>query len=182
MANEEKYRVETPEEEEKPEEKKGLLKPLPTREEPQYIDKDGRPQPIVKVLGVSMPEKRKDLLMMTLIPALVGLIDTTIYSFIITGTFESSATYLFFVPIIVAIPIGLTAAEAGRALVSSLFGAIFFMIFFIIFLASPGLYVPELGIGSFLLSALTLSIAYFILIIVSTFLGTVFGVIIREFF
>ncbi|MHA3962197.1 MAG: hypothetical protein AM325_001550 [Candidatus Thorarchaeota archaeon SMTZ1-45] len=182
MANEEKYRVEAPEKEEEPEEKKGFLRPLPTREEPEYIEKDGRPQPIVKVLGVSMTERRKDLLIMLLVPALVGLIDTTIYSFIITARFESSATYLFFIPIIVAIPIGLTSAEAGKALISSVIGAFFFMIFFIIFLASPGLYVPELGIDAFILSALALSMVYFIMMVVATFLGTVVGVILREFF
>ena len=70
MANEEKYRVETPEEDEEPEEKKGFLRPLPTREEPRYIKKEGRPEPIIKLLGVSMREKRKDLLLLFLIPAL----------------------------------------------------------------------------------------------------------------
>ncbi len=37
MANEEKVRTETPEKEEVPEEKKGLLRPLPSVEKPRYI-------------------------------------------------------------------------------------------------------------------------------------------------
>ena len=181
MANEEKYRIETPEEEEESEQKKGLLRPLPTREKPQYVDKDGRPQPIVKLLGVPMREKRKDLLIMVLIPALVGLIDTMIYSFIITVRIESSATTLFFIPIFVAIPIGLTASEAGSALVGGVLSAVFFLIFLITFLVSPGL-LPEFNIGDFFPSAISLSIVYFILMTTATLLGTIIGTIMREFF
>ncbi|MFW9835836.1 MAG: hypothetical protein ACFFEK_17670 [Candidatus Thorarchaeota archaeon] len=182
MVDEEKYRVETPEEEEETEEKTGLFRPLPTREEPRFVDKDGRPQPIVKVLGVSMREKRKDLLMLFLIPALVGLIDTTIYSYVITATVESSSTYLFFIPVIVAIPIGLTSSEAGNALIGGFLGALFFLIFLITFLSSPAILVPELGIGNFILSGFAISIAYFILMTLATLLGSVIGTIVREFF
>ncbi|MFW9806199.1 MAG: hypothetical protein ACFFFK_05670 [Candidatus Thorarchaeota archaeon] len=182
MANEEKYRVESPEEEEDHEEKKGLFRPLPTREEPKYTDEDGRPQPIVKVLGVSMREKRKDLLMLFLIPALVGLIDTTLYSYVITATLDESAIFLFFIPVIVAIPIGLTSSEAGHSLIGGFLGAVFFLIFIITFLASPALLVPELGIGNFIVSGFAISIAYFILMTLATLLGSVIGTIIREFF
>ncbi|MBY8996341.1 MAG: hypothetical protein KGD60_01325 [Candidatus Thorarchaeota archaeon] len=182
MANEEKYRTETPEEDEEPEEKKGLRRPLPTREEPKYIDKDGRPQPIVKLLGVRMREKRKDLLMLLLIPAFVGIIDTMIYSFVVTATWENSSTFLFFIPVIVAIPIGLTSADVGRALIGGFLGAMFFVIFFITFLSTPGILVPELGIGNFIISAIALSLAYFILMTTATLLGAVIGAIMREFF
>jgi hypothetical protein len=182
MANEEKYRIEAPEEEEEHEEKTGLMRPLPTVEQPMYIGKDGRPQPIVKVLGVSMPEKRKDNLMMLLIPALIGLIDATVCSFVVTARFENSATFLFFIPIIIAVPIGLTASEAGNALISGLLGAVFFLVFFIVFLSSPGIILPELGVGNFLVSAFAFSIAFFILMVLATLLGSVIGIIIREFF
>jgi hypothetical protein len=181
MANEEKYRVESPEEEE-PEEKKGLLKPLPERKEPRHRDKDGRPQPIVKVLGFSMPERRRDLLMLLLIPALVGLIDTAIYSYVITAELPSSAIFLFFIPAIIAVPIGLTASEAGNALIGGFLGALFFLIFLITFLTSPALLVPQLGVGTFLISAFAVSIAYFILMTLATLLGSVIGIILREFF
>lgn len=181
MADEKKIRVETPEEDEDIEEKKGLLRPLPKEEKPQYIDKDGRPQPIVKLLGFSMREKRRDLLMLLMIPALVGLIDTMIYSYIITYNLPNNATYLFFIPAIVAIPIGLTSSEAGSALVGGFFGALFFLVFLVTFLSSPGLLVPELGIGNFLAAAFALSIAYFILVTVATFLGTIIGTVLREF-
>lgn len=179
MTEEEKYRIETPEEDET--EKKGFFRPLPEREKPKYIEKDGRPQPIVQLLGVSMREKTRDNVIIVLIPMLVALINTTIYSLVITNVLENSATFLFFIPIIVSIPIGLTAAEAGQALIGGFLGAIFFLIFFVIFLSSPGIVVPELGIDQFIFSAITISIIYFILVIVSTLLGSVIGTIIREF-
>ena len=181
MANEEKYRVETPEEEEEVEEKKGLFKPLPTKEEPQYFDKAGRPQPIVRVLGFPMREKRKDLLLLFLIPALVGLIDTMIYSGIIINKLPDDATYLFFIPIFVAIPIGLTASEAGRSLVGGFLGALFFLLFLIIFLSSPGLIMPDLGLANFIFTALAFSIVFFIIVTLATFLGAAIGTILREF-
>jgi len=182
MADEEKIRVDTSEEDDKPEEKKGFLRPLPTREEPQYRKVAGRPQPIVKLLGVSMVEKRRDLLLLIMIPAFVGLIDTAIYSYVFTHGLPADTTYLFFVPIIIAIPIGLTASQAGNALVGGFLGAIFFLIFYITFLSSPGLIVPELGLATFVLNAIALSIVYFILVTVASLLGAVIGIILREFF
>ncbi len=181
MTNEEKYRVEAPEEDQEPEEKKGLLKPLPKREQILRLDKDGRPQPVVKLLGVSMFEKRKDKLIMILIPALVGLIDTSLFSYIFTAQIESTALTVFLIPMIIAIPIGLTASEAGTALLSGLFGGFFFLLFHIIFLISPGFALPELGIGNFLITALGITTAYFILVIVATILGSIIGIIMREF-
>ena len=181
MADEEKIRVETPEDDEKPEEKKGFLRPLPTREEPQYTDKDGRPQPIVKLFGISMPEKRRDLLMLLMIPAFVGLIDATLYSHIFTHHLPANATYVFFIPVIIAIPIGLTAPDAGRALVGGFFGALFYLLIYIIFLSSPALFVPELGIANLVINAIALSIVYFLLMTLATILGAVIGTILREF-
>lgn len=182
MANEEKVRTETPEKEEVPEEKKGLLRPLPSVEKPRYIEKDGRPQPIVKLLGVSMREKRRDLLMLLLIPALVGVIDTMIYSNVVTNIWENSSTLLFFVPIIVAIPIGLTSSNVGSALIGAFFSVILFLIFFITFLAVPGLLAPEIGIGNFIISAIAVSLGYFILMVTATIIGAVIGAIMREFY
>jgi len=180
MTDEEKVRTEAPEEE--PEEKKGFFRPLPEREEKKRVGKDGRLQPIVKLLGISMTEKNRDRLMLLLIPAFVAFINTTIYSMIITNQVPSEATYLFFIPIIVAIPIGLTAADAGRALTGGFFAAMFFLVFFIFFLVSPGIFIPELGIDQFIFSAFMITVGYFILIIVANLLGSVIGIILREFF
>ena len=183
MANEEKYRIETPEEEEEPEEKKGLLRPLPTEEEkPRYVDKDGRPQPIVRLLGVSMPEKRRDLLMLLLIPLMVGIIDTMIYSNVVISNWPNSSTLIFFVPIIVSIPIGLTAADVGKALIGGFLGTVFFLILFITFLTTPAILAAELGFGTFIISGIMLSLGYFILMTTATLLGAVIGAIVRELF
>ncbi len=183
LANEEKYRIETPEEEEEEvEEKKGLFRPLPVKEEPKFFDKDGRPQPVVRVFGIPMREKRKDLLMLILIPALVAIIDTMIYSYVVTVTLPNNATYLFMIPVILAIPIGLTSSEAGQALIGGFLGAVFFLIFFIAFLAMPGIIVPALGLSSFLISGIALAAVYFILMMMATLVGSVIGLLLREFF
>jgi hypothetical protein len=179
MSDEEKVRTEVPEEE--VEEKKGFFRPLPEVDEKKQVGKDGRPQPIVKLLGISMREKTRDRLMLILIPALVAYINTTIYSMIITNQVISDATYLFFIPIIVGIPIGLTAADAGKALTGGFFASIFFLFFFIFFLVSPGIFIPELGIDQFIFSAFMITVGYFILIVVANLLGAVVGILLREF-
>lgn len=182
MADEEKFRLETPDEEVKEEqERKGFLRPLPQSETPRYVDESGRPQPIVRVLGISMREKRKDLLMLLFVPAMVGIIDTMIYSHIIIGNLPNVALYMFFIPIIIAIPIGLTASQAGNALVGAFFGAIYFVVFFIIFLSMPGIVVPELGVSNFLFSAIALSVIYFILMTLATLIGATIGIVAQEF-
>ena len=181
MADEEKIRVETIEDEEDTEHKKGLFRPLPTREEQKYVTVGDRPQPIVRVLGVSMREKRKDLLMLILIPALVALIDTTIYSFVITVQVQNSATFLFLLPAIAAIPIGLTSSEASNALVGAFIADLFFLLFLVSFLAIPGLFIPTIGIGGIIVSSIAISIGYFILVILATFLGSIIGIIMHEF-
>lgn len=180
MTDEEKYRIETPEEEEK-EEKKGFFRPLPEKEKQMYTEKDGRPQPIVQLLGISMREKTRDNVIIILIPLMAAIINTTVYSLVITNILDNTATFLFFLPIIIAIPIGLTTAEAGQALIGGFLGAIFFLIFFVLFLSSPGIVVPALGIEQFIFNAITISIVYFILMMVGTLLGAVIGTILREF-
>lgn len=180
MVDEAKYRTDAPDEEEQ-EEKKGFFRPLPERKKTQIRGKDGRPQPIVKLLGLSMREKSRDKLLLILIPALIALINTTIISLVVTNTLEASAMYVFFIPILTAIPIGLTTSGAGQALIGGFIGSIFFFLFFVIFLISPGIAAPELGIGQFILNAISISIVYFILILVATLLGSVIGAILREF-
>ena len=120
--------------------------------------------------------------MLILIPALVGLIDTMIYSFVVTVTLPNNATYLFMIPIILAIPIGLTSSEAGQALIGAFLGAVFFLIFFVLFLAMPGIIVPALGLSSFLISGIALAAVYFILMMMATLVGSVIGLLLREFF
>lgn len=180
MADEEKYRVEPQDVEEK-EEKKGLFRPLPQPEQ-EFRKTDGkRPQPVVRLLGIPMYEKHRDILLILLMPMLTGLIDTAIYSFVIVSAVETSATYMFFLPALAAIPIGLAVSETGPALVSAFLSAIFFIVFYVIFLASPGILLPELGITDFIISGIAFAVGAFILVVVASILGVVIGVIVREF-
>lgn len=182
MANEDKIRTEAPEEQAEPE-KKGLFRPLPEAEtvKKKKHEKFERPQPVVKLLGFEMYEKNRDLLLLLLMPFLAAVINTTIYSSVTVRFLEDSSTYLFFIPVITAIPIGLTAADTGKALIGGFLASIFFMILYILFLSSPALVTPELGLEAFLLSAVALSVVYFIMMILATLLGAVTGTILREF-
>ena len=179
MADEEKFRLEEPEEDTS-EEKKGFFRPLPKSEQETKV-KDGRPQPIVKFLGISMYEKNRDRLVLILMPVLTAIINVTIYSYVTLSIWENNATFLFFIPVLAAIPIGLVISETGPALIGGFLSSLFFFIFFILFLTSPALMIPELGFANFLISGIALSVAYFIMIIVAGLLGSVIGTIIREF-
>jgi len=181
MTDEEKYRLEEPEKDGAvEEEKKGLFRPLPKSEVKTQV-KDGKPQPVVKFLGISMYEKNRDILVILLMPMLTGLINSSIYSFVTLSLIPSSAEYLFYLPVLAAIPIGLVVAETGPALVSGFLSALFFFVFFILFLTTPALISPELGVANFLVSGIALSVGYFLFVVVAGLLGSVIGTIIREF-
>ncbi|MFW9959858.1 MAG: hypothetical protein ACFFDV_02510 [Candidatus Thorarchaeota archaeon] len=179
MADEEKYRVESPEEEET--EKKGFFRPLPEKEQQFKIVAGERPQPIVKLIGISMREKKRDLLLLLLMPFLTALIDVAIFSFVSVNIWEGSATYLFYIPTLAAIPIGLVVSETGPALVGGFLSAAFFMVIFVIFLMSPVIMVPTLGAGEFFISGIALAIGYIIFVVVASLLGSIIGTIMREF-
>lgn len=180
MADEEKFRIEEPEERQPETEKKGLYRPLPTTDKKSMM-KEGRPQPIVKFLGITMYENQREFVVLLLMPFLAALINVSIYSFVTVNLWESSSTFLFFIPILVALPIGLVISETGKALIGGFLCSLFFIIIFIIFLTTPAILSPELGIGNFIATGITLSFGYFILIVVASLLGSVIGSIIREF-
>ena len=180
MTDEEKFRLQDPEEELTDDEKKGFFRPLPKTEKEVRV-KDGKAQPITRFLGISMYEKNRDILLLILMPFLTAVINTTIYTFVTLHLWENSATFLFFIPIVTAIPIGLVIAETGPALIGGFLSAIFFFIFFVLFLASPALITPELGFENFLISGIMLSVGYIIFVVVAGLLGAVIGTIRREF-
>ena len=180
MAEEEKYRVESPEEEDQTE-KKGFFRPLPEKEQEYKVVEGKRPQPVVKLLGISMSEKKRDIILLLLMPILTALIDTAIFSFVTVNIWEGSATYLFYIPTLAAIPIGLAVSETGPALIGGFLSAAFFMLFFVLFLMSPVIMVPTLGIGEFFISGIALAIGYIIFIVVASLLGSIIGTIMREF-
>ncbi|TFG34459.1 hypothetical protein EU527_03335 [Candidatus Thorarchaeota archaeon] len=180
MTDEEKFRLEEPEEKHSEEEKRGLFRPLPTVEKKTKM-KEGRPQPIVRFFGFSMYENKRELLVLLLMPLLAAIIDVSIYSFVTVNLWESSSIFLFFIPVIAAIPIGLVVSDTGKSLIGGFLCSLYFVILFIIFLTTPALLSPELGLGNFIASGITLSIGYFILIIVASLLGSMIGTVSREF-
>ncbi|TFF95206.1 hypothetical protein EU546_03715 [Candidatus Thorarchaeota archaeon] len=177
MPEEDRYRVEEPDEEEK-REKRGLLRPLP--EVQRRTSRTG--VPMVRFLGIEMQEDHRDILVALLMPVLVGLIDASIYAQIIIDVFTDEALFVFFLPMLAAIPIGLTIPQAGRALLSAFLTAIAFVVFFLLFLITPGLLVPEVGIGEFLVSGGVVSAIYFLFVVLASMLGSVIGIVMREFF
>ncbi len=180
MEDESKYRVEEAEEEEK--EKKGLFRPLPKVEEETVIGKSGRPEPIVKFFGLKMTERRRDLLLILLMPAMAGLVDAAVYSFIIIGTVDSVGLYTFVIPMLAAIPVGLVVSRASHALLSALLATLFYVLFFLLFLASPAIQWPAFDLGQFLVSGFVIAAVYLLLVILASLLGALIGAIIREFF
>lgn len=181
MADEEKFRLEDPEKEgERPVEKKGLFRPLPQSVQRTRV-KDGKVQPIVKFLGISMYEKNRDLLVVILMPILTAIINVSIFSSVTLSLVERTATFLFFLPVVAAIPIGLVVAETGPALVGGFLSSIFFLIFFVAFLTTPAFFAPGLNFADLLISGIALSVAYYLFIVVAGLLGSVIGTILREF-
>ncbi|MHA1959454.1 MAG: hypothetical protein ACW99U_04450 [Candidatus Thorarchaeota archaeon] len=178
--DEEKYRVEETSETE--EQKLGILKPLPSAEGPDNIEViDGRSVPMVRFLGIRMRESRKDLLVMFLVPLMIAIVDANIYGLVVTDVLEESAIYLFVFPLIAAIPVGLVIPQTSRALFGAFMTALFFVGFFFLFLASPAFIAPDLDAGSFIVSGFVLASIYLLFVITASLVGTMIGVITREF-
>ena len=180
MDEETKIRTEAPDETDT-EEIIGIAKPLPVS--PESIRKKTKGKyPIVKFLGISMRENRRDLLIMILIPAIIGLADANIFSLVTLGVFPNTAVYIFVLPMLAAIPAGLVIRQSGRALFSAFVTSIFFILFYILFLSSPALFYPIFDMGTLIVSGGAFSIVFFIIGTVASLLGVLIGLLLREFF
>ena len=178
MEEESKFRVEAPEEEEK--EKTGLFRPLPEIEQPT-TSKKGKVEPIVKLLGVSMTEKRRDRIVMILMPLLVGIIDAYVYSEIVVLRFDSTGFSTFVIPLLLAIPVGLVIERTSQSLIAALLITVFFLVFFMLFLVSPALLWQGFDFGQWFLSGLVVAAVYVLLVILASLLGALIGALMREF-
>ncbi|MHA2021830.1 MAG: hypothetical protein ACW98J_06260 [Candidatus Thorarchaeota archaeon] len=179
MEDESKFRVETPEQEEK--EKTGLLRPLPETTKPTK-SREGKVDPIVKLLGISMTERRRDRLVMILMPLLAGLIDAYVYSEIMILRVEASGLSTFVIPMIVAIPVGLVIERTNQSLIAALLVTVFFVSFFMLYLVSPALIWPAFDLSQFVLNGLVVAGVYLLLVVLASLMGTLIGALIREFF
>jgi hypothetical protein len=178
MEDESKFRVESPDQEEK--EKTGLLKPLPENIEP-LPSPTRKAEPIVKLLGISMTERHRDRFLMFVIPMVAGLIDAAIFSQIIVMRLESTVLHTFVFPLVVAIPIGLVIGRTNQSIIAALLATVFFVVFFMLFLVSPALIWPALDIGLFLLNGAIVAAVYTLLVVFGTLFGVLIGTMLREF-
>jgi hypothetical protein len=177
MSDETKYRTEPSEEDES--EKVGLFRPLPAA--PTNV-LPGKVHPIVKFLGISMRENRRDLLVLFLVPLLAAIIDANVYAAVVIDILGDNIVYMFGIPALAAIPIGLTASQASRGLIGAILAAVFLAIIFLMFLVSPALVSPQQDIGSYFVAGMGLVTIYFLFSVFASLLGSFIGILIREFF
>lgn len=136
---------------------------------------------MVRFLFWTMPEDRRDLIVMLLMPLLIAVIDTAIFAAIVIDALPDTAVFMFYLPIALAIPIGMTVPQLKHTLISSILASIFFVILLILFLAVPGMLVPEIGIGEFIITGAFVAAVYFFFVLFASMLGSFIGIIFREF-
>jgi len=178
MDEETKYRVEDPDQVE--DELPGIMKPLPPAPE-AHRGRRKRPVPIIKFLGVTMKETSRDNLLFIIVPLLVALMDANVYSWIIVAVLEESSIYMFLIPLLAAIPVGLLMPNTGKAIGGALLATIFFGVFVVAFLVAPGFYSQSGYIGDFFTSAAVVTTVYVFFVLPASLLGSVVGLLLREF-
>ncbi len=179
MNEETKYRVETPEEDEQ-QEKKGFFRPLP--ETTDFRKPKGAKGAITKFLGMTIYEKNRDLLVLLLLPMFGGLIDANIFGLIVIDFLPAEATYMFIIPLLAAIPVGLMAGKTSHALFGGIFKGFFFVVFLMLYLISPAFIATDVPIGEFFVSGMLVSMVYFLFVVFASLLGALIGGLAREFF
>lgn len=179
MDEETKYRVESADDDVE-KEKTGFLRPLP--EPKQQPLRKGKKGAITTLLGFKMYERNRDILVLLLVPLMVGLIDANIFGLIIIDVLPDSVMYIFVLPLIAALPIGLLAGKTSHGLIGGILAGIFFVVWFMLFLISPAFIDPELLLGEFAVSGLVVSSIYFLFVVFGSLMGGLIGAVAREFF
>jgi hypothetical protein len=172
--DESKIRVEEPTNDE---EKRGLLRPLPGSQPAAT----SRGVPIVKFLGITMTENKRDYLVAILTPFLVAVVDTALYALVVIDALPEDALYMFALPVLMSITVGLVVPQTSKAVLSAFLTGVFFLALFVLFLVAPGFAVPEVGIGDFFFAGMVLGSIYFLFVVFASFVGTLVGVVLREF-
>jgi hypothetical protein len=179
MNEESKYRVEETDEGDRDEAVKGFLSPLP---EPIKRSHHKGSQPIVKFFGLEMRESRRDWIVLLIMPMMAGIIDASLYALVIVDLLSDDIFYMFVIPLLVAIPIGLTVEYASKALLGGILSVVFFIIFLMLFLISPGFFAADLSPLDYAFTSLVFLAIYSLFIILASLLGTLIGIVLREFF
>ncbi|MBN2228185.1 MAG: hypothetical protein JW779_01255 [Candidatus Thorarchaeota archaeon] len=180
MDEESKYRVEK-EEDLDQQEPRGFLRPLPESEKKPTGARRGKGA-MTKLLGISMYENTRDILVLLIMPLFVGLIDANFYALVVIDVLPNSALYLFAIPAIAAVPVGLTAGKTSHGLFGGMVCAVYFIIFLELFFITPALMAPDAPFGDFVIAGLWLNFVYMFFVVFASLLGGLVGAIAREFF
>ncbi|MHA1904637.1 MAG: hypothetical protein ACXADL_01760 [Candidatus Thorarchaeota archaeon] len=178
MDEESQYRTEEPSEV-KEEERTGFLRPLP--QAPRPVKSSGPGGPITSFLGLTMLERTRDRIVLIFIPMLVAIFDANIFGLVVIDALEESTIYMFVLPMLAAILIGLSTGHTAHSLFGGLLASVYFIVFFMLFLISPGFAAPDVGPGEFFTSGMVVSSIYFLFVVVASLLGSIIGTLMREF-
>lgn len=182
MDEETRYRVEKEDEElDTKQEAKGFLRSLPEPEVKPRMEKRGKGA-VTKLLGITMYERNRDALIILVMPLFVGLIDANLYALVIIDVLIDSTIFLFVIPAIAAIPVGLTAGKTSHGLFGGIICSFYFVIFLELFFITPAIMAPDAPFGEFFFAGLWLSFVYIFFVIFASLLGGLIGALAREFF
>ncbi len=176
MTEEHKYRTETEENESK--EKRGFLRPLPGEERP--VEQQG--VPMVKFLGFTISEKQRDMLVALLMPTLVAIIDTAIFTLNFMQMIPNDALYIVGLPLLAAIPIGMTVQQINMSIVGVILCSIECFVMLTLFLLAPSFIIPTISFAETFLIAIPTAFVCLVFVAVSSFIGVFMGIILQEFF
>ena len=89
---------------------------------------------------------------------------------------------MFLLPLFAAIPVGLIMPNTGRAIGGAILVSVFFALFIVAFLIAPVVFSQSANIGYYFMNALIVTSVYIIFVSLSSLLGSIAGVLLREFF
>ncbi len=182
MDEEIKYRVEKEDEPEtKTTKRKSVFfEPLP--ESKKAVIGEGKNKAITTLLGITMYERTRDILVLILVPLSVALIDANLYALVVIDVLPDSTIYLFVLPALAAIPIGLTAGKTSHGAIGGIVCTVFFLIFLELFFITPAFMAPDAPFGEFVLAGLWINFVYMFFLVFASLLGSLVGTLLREFF
>jgi hypothetical protein len=114
-------------------------------------------------------------------PMLAGLVDAALYSQVVVDWLFEDVLYMFIIPMLIAVPIGLTVEYASRALIAGILSVVFFAVFLMLFFISPGLFAIDVSPFDYAFTSGVFIAIYSLFIIFASLLGTLIGILLREF-
>ena len=177
--DEEKYRVEPADEHEDRHVPSAFLRPLPEARDQAHTGRTGTPY--VRFFGREMPEYRRDLIVALLVPLFAALVDAAVVALVFIEVLDDNALYTFVVPLLAAVPLGLSQERMQFALLSAFLTVLYFGLLMVLFFVSPAFVVPGSNLVEYLTPAFVVSAVYGMFAVVASVLGAFLGMVIREF-